>query len=115
MSKINAQGQQITLFKNENDDYISLTDIAKYKSEEPNDVIKNWLRSKDTLEFLWVWENINNPNFKPVEFDGFKNQAGIEWSMGSTSTLIHCGNYAITFEPLRVFRLYEVNKVLVAY
>ncbi|WP_233663947.1 KilA-N domain-containing protein [Staphylococcus haemolyticus] len=76
MSKINAQGQQITLFKNENDDYISLTDIAKYKSEEPNDVIKNWLRSKDTLEFLGVWENINNPNFKPVEFDGFKNQAG---------------------------------------
>lgn len=78
MSKINAQGQQITLFKNENDDYISLTDIAKYKSEEPNDVIKNWLRSKETLEFLGVWENINNPNFKPVEFDGFKNQAGIE-------------------------------------
>ncbi|HHX0170545.1 TPA: KilA-N domain-containing protein [Staphylococcus aureus] len=76
MSKINAQGQQITLFKNKNDDYISLTDIAKYKSEEPNDVIKNWLRSKDTLEFLGVWENINNPNFKPVEFDGFKNQAG---------------------------------------
>ncbi|UFA53806.1 KilA-N domain-containing protein [Staphylococcus aureus] len=76
MSKINAQGQQITLFKNKNDDYISLTDIAKYKSEEPNDVIKNWLRSKDTLEFLGVWENINNPNFNPVEFDGFKNQAG---------------------------------------
>ncbi|HDP3063957.1 TPA: KilA-N domain-containing protein, partial [Staphylococcus aureus] len=43
MDKINAIGQQITLFKNENDDYISLTDIAKYKSEDPNDVIKNWL------------------------------------------------------------------------
>lgn len=52
MDKINAIGQQITLFKNENDDYISLTDIAKYKSEDPNDVIKNWLRSKDTIEFL---------------------------------------------------------------
>ncbi|CAC5867760.1 TPA: KilA-N domain-containing protein [Staphylococcus aureus] len=76
MDKINAIGQQITLFKNENDDYISLTDIAKYKSEDPNDVIKNWLRSKDTIEFLGVWENINNPNFKPVEFDGFRNQAG---------------------------------------
>ncbi|HDP3006185.1 TPA: KilA-N domain-containing protein [Staphylococcus aureus] len=76
MDKINAIGRQITLFKNENDDYISLTDIAKYKSEDPNDVIKNWLRSKDTIEFLGVWENINNPNFKPVEFDGFRNQAG---------------------------------------
>lgn len=53
-----------------------MTDIAKYKSEDPNDVIKNWLRSKDTIEFLGVWENINNPNFKPVEFDGFRNQAG---------------------------------------
>ncbi|MBC2923407.1 KilA-N domain-containing protein [Staphylococcus epidermidis] len=76
MEKINAIGQQITLFKNEDEDYISLTDIAKYKSEDPNDVIKNWLRSKDTIEFLGVWENINNPNFKPVEFDGFRNQAG---------------------------------------
>lgn len=76
MKKINAIGQQITLFKNENEDYISLTDIAKYKSEDPNDVIRNWLRSKDTIEFLGVWENINNPNFKPVEFDGFRNQAG---------------------------------------
>ena len=60
-------------FKN---DYISLTDIAKYKSDEPNDVIRNWLRSKDTIEFLGLWEIINNPNFKPVEFDGFKKEAG---------------------------------------
>ena len=60
-------------FKN---DYISLTDIAKYKSDEPNDVIRNWLRSKDTIEFLGLWEIIHNSNFKPVEFDGFKKEAG---------------------------------------
>ena len=60
-------------FKN---DYISLTDIAKYKNDEPNDVIRNWLRSKDTIEFLGLWEIIHNSNFKPVEFDGFKKEAG---------------------------------------
>jgi len=76
MEKIEANGQQISLFENDKNDYISITDIAKYKSDNPNDVIKNWLRSKDTIEYLGVWENINNPNFKPVEFDGFKNEAG---------------------------------------
>ncbi len=58
------------------DDYISLTDIAKFKSDEPNDVIKNWMRSKDTIQFLGLWEKLNNPDFKPVEFDGFSKQAG---------------------------------------
>ena len=74
---INASGTEIAVFSTGNDDdYISLTDIAKYKSDEPNDVIRNWMRSKDTIEFLGLWEQLNNPNFKPVEFDGFKNEAG---------------------------------------
>nr|WP_220272465.1 KilA-N domain-containing protein [Actinobacillus ureae] len=60
-------------FKN---DYISLTDIAKYKSNEPNDVIRNWLRTRDTIEFLGLWESIHNSNFNPVEFDGFRKEAG---------------------------------------
>lgn len=58
------------------EDYISLTDIARYRSDEPKDVVKNWLRSKSTIEFLGLWEQINNPNFKWVEFDSFKNEAG---------------------------------------
>lgn len=54
-----------------------MTDIARYKNKDhPADVVKNWTRSKDTLEFLGLWERINNPNFKLVEFDGFKTQAG---------------------------------------
>lgn len=74
---INASGTEIAVISTGNDDdYISLTDIAKYKSDEPNDVIRNWMRSKDTIEFLGLWEQLNNPNFKPVEFDGFKNEAG---------------------------------------
>lgn len=58
------------------EDYISLTDIARYRSDEPKDVVKNWLRSKSTIEFLGLWEQINNPDFKGVEFDSFKNEAG---------------------------------------
>lgn len=58
------------------DDYISLTDIARYRSDEPKDVVKNWLRSKSTIEFLGLWEQMNNPYFKGVEFDSFKNEAG---------------------------------------
>ncbi len=58
-------------------DFISLTDIAKVKNpDEPKDVVKNWLRSRSTLDFLGLWEQINNPSFKGVEFDSFKNQAG---------------------------------------
>lgn len=76
-STINANGTEISIIsKGTEDDYISLTDIAKYKSEEPNDVIRNWIRSRDTIEFLGLWEQLNNPGFNPVEFDGFKNEAG---------------------------------------
>lgn len=60
-------------FKNE---FISLTDIAKYKSDEPSVVIQNWLRNKDIIEFLGLWESLHNPNFKPLEFEGFRNKAG---------------------------------------
>ena len=74
---IEAKGFSIQVYTEDfKNDYISLTDIAKYKSDEPNDVIRNWLRSKDTIEFLGLWEIIHNSNFKPVEFDGFKKEAG---------------------------------------
>lgn len=74
---INANGVDISIVsKGNQDDYISLTDIAKYKSDEPNDVIRNWLRNRDTIEFLGLWEKMTNPDFKPVEFEGFKKEAG---------------------------------------
>jgi len=74
---INANGTEIAVLSSENEnDYISLTDIARYKSDEPNAVIQNWMRNKDTIEFLGLWEQLNNPNFKPIEFEGFRNEAG---------------------------------------
>ncbi len=72
--KLIVQDQEIAIVK---DDYISLTDIAKSKNpDEPRDVVKNWLRNKNTIEFIGLWERINNPGFKGVEFDLFKNEAG---------------------------------------
>lgn len=75
---INANGTEIAVLSKGNDnDFISITDIARYKNpDEPKDVVKNWMRSRSTIEFLGLWEQLNNPNFKGVEFDSFKNEAG---------------------------------------
>ena len=105
---IHAKGFDIgiytTDFKNE---YISLTDIARYKSDEPNDVIKNWMRNKDTIAFLGLWESLHNPDFKPVEFDGFEKEAGfnsftmspIKWIDGvnAKGIISKAGRYGGTF------------------
>ncbi len=76
--KIEAKGFEIQIYTEDfKNDYISLTDIARYKNNhEPKDVVKNWLRVRDTIEFLGLWETINNPNFKGVEFDSFRKEAG---------------------------------------
>lgn len=75
---IEAKGFSIQVYTEDfKDDYISLTDIARYKNrEEPKDVVKNWLRVRDTIEFLGLWETMNNPDFKGVEFDSFKQESG---------------------------------------
>jgi hypothetical protein len=59
-------------------DFISLTDIARHRNQQhSDDLIRNWLRNRNTIEFLGIWERLNNPDFKPVEFDGFRKQAGL--------------------------------------
>ena len=75
---IEAKGFAIKIYTEDfRNDYISLTDIARYKNmHEPKDVVKNWLRVRDTIEFLGLWETIHNPNFKGVEFDSFRKEAG---------------------------------------
>ena len=74
---IKVKGTEIVIFTQKNEDYISLTDIARQKNAiEPKDVVKNWMRSRTTIEFLGLWEKINNPDFKGVEFDSFLYQAG---------------------------------------
>lgn len=77
--KLNANGTEITLITppNQKDDYISLTDIAKYRNpDDPAGVIANWLRNRNTIEYLGLWEQMNNPSFNPLEFEEFKYSSG---------------------------------------
>ncbi|MBN1495080.1 KilA-N domain-containing protein [Candidatus Peregrinibacteria bacterium] len=76
--KINVKGTEIIIFRQRDDDYISLTDIARYKDPERSDyILQNWMRNRGTIEFLGLWEKINNPNFNSIEFDGIKSEAGL--------------------------------------
>ncbi len=77
MAKINVLQKEITILKISDDDFISLTDIAKFKSDDPGAVIANWMRNRNTLEYLGLWETLYNPGFKHLEFDGFRAEAGL--------------------------------------
>ena len=77
MEKITVQNTSVMIISINKNDYISLTDIAKYKSDDPTAVIGNWMRNRNTIEYLGIWESLYNPNFKPLEFEGFKKEAGL--------------------------------------
>lgn len=90
------------------EDLLSLTDIAKFKNaDHPDDVVRNWLRNRNTVELLGVWERLNNPNFNPVEFDGIRIQAGLnsftltpkQWieKTSATGIISKAGRYGGTF------------------
>jgi len=77
MAKITVEKTVISIIQVNEEDFISLTDIAKFKSDEPNAVIGNWMRNRNTIEYLGIWETLYNPEFKPLEFEGFRRQAGL--------------------------------------
>jgi hypothetical protein len=74
--KINVQGSEITIIATKEQDYISLTDMVR-DIENGLVLIEKWLRNKNTIEFLGIWEGIYNPDFNSPEFEGIKNQAGL--------------------------------------
>jgi hypothetical protein len=79
MAKITVKNTNVTIIQNNDNDYISCgpmvrTDIARFKSDDPTAVIANWLRNRNTLEYLGLWESLYNPDFKPLEFEGFRKQ-----------------------------------------
>ena len=77
-STIQVLGADVAVLSLSQQDIICLTDIAKFKNpDHPDDVIRNWLRNRNTVEFLGIWERLNNPNFNPVEFDGIRMQTGL--------------------------------------
>jgi len=133
MAKINVKDAEITVISVDERDYISLTDMANAKDSKSRaaDIIKNWLRNRYTLEFLGVWEQINNPNFKVVEFDHFKTQAGLpsfvlsvsEWieKTNAIGIIVRKGKYGGTFAHKDIafefgsaisvpFKLYLINE-----
>ena len=74
---IHAKGMDINIYTTDfQNEFISLTDIAKYKSDDPTAVIQNWMRNRDVIEFLGLWESLHNQDFNPLEFEVFRNQAG---------------------------------------
>jgi len=75
---INVKGTEIVVLTAQENDFISITDIARHKDSEHTDaIIQNWMRNRNTIELLGFWETIYNPNFKPLEFEGFRKQAGL--------------------------------------
>lgn len=109
MAKITVQQTEISILAFQGKDYISLTDMANAKESESRaaDIIKNWLRSRYSLEFLGTWEKIHNPSFKVVEFDHFKSQAGLpnfvmsasEWieKTSAIGVIVKKGKYGGTY------------------
>ena len=92
-STLVVQGIAITLLDKGDQDYISLTDIARFRdTQEPFAVINNWVRSRSTIEFLGLWEKLNNPIFKPLEFERFKNEAGSNYFVLSPQRWIEATN-----------------------
>ena len=77
MAKITVKDTSVTIISINENDYISLTDIAKYKSDDPTAVIGNWMRNRNTIEFLGIWESLYNPDFKHLEFEVFRKEAGL--------------------------------------
>jgi len=105
---LDVQGTAITVLTQMEDDYLSLTDIARHKDAERTDyLISNWLRNRNTIEFLGIWERLHNPGFKPIEFDGIRKQAGLnsfiltakQWidGTGAIGLTSKAGRYGGTF------------------
>ena len=106
--KIAVKGIEITYSQVQQEDFICITDIARYKENERTDhLIQNWMRNRNTIEFLGIWEKINNPQFKPLEFEGFRKQAGLnsfvltptQWvsATNATGLIVKRGRYGGTY------------------
>ena len=105
---IEVQGTAIAIVSQKEEDYICITDIARYKNvQSTDDLVRNWLRNRNTIEFLGIWEQLNNPDFKPVEFDGIRMQAGLnsftltpkQWieKTGAIGIISKAGRYGGTY------------------
>jgi hypothetical protein len=107
-TSIEVRGTAVSIVSQDEADYICLTDIARYKNpDHTDDLIRSWLRNRNTVEFLGIWEQLNNPDFNPVEFDGIRMQAGLnsftltpkQWieKTGAIGIISRAGRYGGTY------------------
>lgn len=105
---IDVRGAAITVLSQKDEDFICLTDIARVKNaDRSDDLVRNWLRNRNTVEYLGIWEHLNNPGFNSVEFDGIRMQAGLnsfaltpkQWieKTNAIGIVSHAGRYGGTF------------------
>jgi hypothetical protein len=105
---IEVLSRAVSLYRHREEDFISLTDIARYRDAERGDyIIQNWMRNRNTIEFLGIWEQLNNPAFNSIEFDGIRNEAGLNsfsltpkrWigQTGAIGIVAKTGRYGGTF------------------
>ena len=118
-----ANGRSVQMMKVDGEDYICLTDIARQKNPEfPADVVRNWMRSKMTVAFLGLWEQLHNPNFKLVEFDQFKNEAGLnsffgmahqQWQAANPTLKGNQRDYATINQLICISNMENINAVMI--
>lgn len=123
MAKVEVLNREVRLLTLREEDYICITDIARYKNQDAtDDLIRNWVRNRNTVEFLGIWEQINNPDFNPVEFDGIRRQAGLnsftltpkQWieRTGAIGIISKAGRYCHASEHARVVVMPKGAEVL---
>jgi len=106
-NELNVNGTSVRVVKIDGEDYVFLTDMAKTKSDDAQQTISNWMRNRMTIEYLGLWEGLYNPGFKPLEFEGFRKEVGLnsftispsKWIEGvnAIGIVVHSGRFGGTF------------------
>lgn len=113
MTKIIVKDQTIKTLNRDGIDYICITDIARQKNkEDPNAVIGNWMRNRNTIEFLGIWESLYNSSFNPIEFEGFRKEAGLNaFTMSPTKWVVSTNAIGIKAISGRYGGTYAVSDI----
>ena len=106
-NELNVKGMTVRVVKIDGEDFVCLTDMAKLKSDDAQQTISNWMRNRMTIEYLGLWEYLYNPSFKPLEFEGFRNEVGLnsftmspsKWIEGvnAIGMVVQAGRYGGTY------------------
>ena len=116
-AELMANGQAVRMMKVNGSDFICLTDIARFKNPEfPADVVRNWMRSKMTVAFFGLWEQLHNPDSNIVEFDQFKNEAGMthqQWQVANQTLKGNQRDYATINQLICISNMENINAVMI--